>query len=167
VADAAGMEWEATAHAQDMMAERGITADQVATLLAHPQTTAPDPKGRPNCRYYTGRGMLAVVDESTRKVITVGIMGANRHDWRTFAAPQSGAMPEPATVRRPDLWPPMSRRRRKEERAAEVRAMNVLDGVHPLIADSVRRELARLGLDFRSVRVNSPTEVSIIPRQAG
>jgi hypothetical protein len=167
VAGATGNDWEATAHAQDMMAERGITADQVSTLLAHPQTTAPDPKGRPNCRYYTGHGMLAVVDEAERKVITVGIMGANRHDWRTFAAPQSGAMPEPVTVVGPNLYPAMMRRRRKEERAAEVRAMNVLDGVHPLIADGVRRELARLGLDFRSVRVDSPTEVSIIRRKAG
>jgi hypothetical protein len=146
------------------MAERGIAPDELDAMLRHPDTTIPDPKGEPGCRYYTGRGMVAVVNEATHRVITVGVVGASSRDWRTFGAPRGGPMPTESPARQR-----MTARRRAVEpvtvtgaNRAPIQLANVLDGVHPAIADGVRAELANLGLDFRSVRVESPTVVSIV-----
>lgn len=150
-------EWLVTSHAREQMEERGIAQDQLDALLARPALSIPDPKGMPNCRYYTGGGMLAVVDEVAHAVITVGINGASSKDWRTFAAPR-GSAPLPA-----DPVRFRKRKRKKDDPGLPVTKSSVLDGVHPGIAADVRAYLAKHGLDFRAVRVISPTEVFIDP----
>lgn len=152
-------EWLVTGHAREQMEERGITKDQLDALLARPTLSIPDPKGQPNCRYYTGGGILAVVDEVDRAVITVGINGASKRDWRTFAAPASPPPPEPVRFRK-------QRRKRIKDAELPVTKTSVLDGVHPGIAADVRAYLDEHGLDFRAVRVVSPTEVFIDPPEA-
>ena len=154
----------ATPHAQEQMAERGIAPDELDALLSRPETTIPDPKGEPDCRYYTGGGMVAVVNEATHRVITVGLDGASSRDWRSFGAPRGGPMPVEAT---PPPRKRMERRRRAVGPPVErATTANVLDGVHPLIAAGVRAQLDAMGLDFRSVVVESPTVVSIVPRDS-
>jgi len=155
--------WSTTAHARQQMTERGIAPDQLDDVLAHPATTAPDPKGRPGCRYYKRGGVLAVVNEDEHTVITVGIVGASARDWRTFAAPLATG-PAPVTSEQVEPWRP--RQPRVKVSTAPVQATSILDGVHPSIAAQVRVTLNRLGLDFRSVVVQSPTEVSILPGRA-
>jgi hypothetical protein len=155
--------WSTTAHAREQMIERGIAPDQLDAVLAHPATTAPDPKGRAGCRYYKRGGVIAVVNEDDHCVITVGVEGASSRDWRTFAAPLATG-PAPVTSEQVEPWRP--RQPRVKISSAPVQASSVLDGVHPSIADQVRKTLTELGLDFRSVVVQSPTEVSIVPWRA-
>jgi IS4 transposase len=136
------------------MAERGIAEDQLEALLARPAVTVPDTK-RLGRRIYSDDVMIAVVAEDTRSVITVGYKGASRNDWRTFAAPQGGAAPvEPVVYGK--------RRRRVKDKGLPVQKTGVLDGVHPEIAAGVREVLDLYGLDYRAVRVHSPTDVEIL-----
>jgi hypothetical protein len=152
-------DWVITSHAQEQMEERGLTRDQVDTVLRRPEISAPDPMGKPDCRYYVGGGMLAVVDEASREVITVGVSGASNRDWESFLPPSSEPLPpEPPKVR-----PRRNRGWRVKEQTLPVTRTNVLDGVHPGIARGVRAYLAANGLDFRSVRVLGPTQVEINP----
>jgi hypothetical protein len=136
------------------MAARGITESQVCRLLVRPDHKLPDFKDE-GCRYYVGGGILAVVNEQTEEVVTVGIDGASRDDWRDF-------VPAPVPVDKPA---PRRRRtatgRRPKPPPAPVESRNVLDDVHPSIRDGVLKTLRQRGLDFRSVRVLSPTEVEI------
>jgi Domain of unknown function (DUF4258) len=156
-------QWQLTAHARERMALRGISVDQVDAVLDRPSQTMPDPK-RTGCRMYVGGGVVAVVDERTQDVITVGIDGATGNDWQSFAAPPAAPLsddvvePVPARTSRRAVRRPLARMR-----PATAAARNVLDGVHPLVAAEVRRVLSRRGLDFRAVRVLSPTDVRIAP----
>jgi hypothetical protein len=135
------------------MAERGIARDQLDTLLARPAVTVPDTK-RLGRRIYSNGVMLAVVDEAAHAVITVGYKGASSNDWRTFAAPQGGAAPvEPVVYGK--------RRRRVKDKGLPVTTRSVLDDLHPSIAEGVREVLAEHGLDFRAVRIFSPTQAEI------
>lgn len=150
--------WVITHHAQQRMEDRGVAPDQVDALLAAPSISLPnpDPDGAPGTRLYIGGGLVAVVDEPARTVITVGVKGASNRDWESFPAPPAEAMPpEPDQVRH--------RRRRVKEKALPVTRRNVLDGVHPGITHGVRAYLAAHGLDFRAVRVLGPTQVEINP----
>jgi hypothetical protein len=156
-------DWALTYHARQQMELRGIARDQVDAALARPDHTTPSQK-HAGARQYVKGQVLLVVNEATRQVITVGIHGASKDDWESFAAPISAAPAEPTPLR---LLPGGAAAtaspgaRRPKPPAAPVQRTAVLDGVHPRIAAAVRRELARRGLDFRAVRVVSPTEVSI------
>jgi hypothetical protein len=149
------MEWQVTPHALEQMAERGIARDQLDRVLARPQTTLPDPKRQPGCRIFQSDQVVAFVNEDEHVVITVGIHGASRDDWHTFAAPQGGPAPaEPVTYG--------VRRRRAKDKGLPVTKSNILDGVHEHVAAEVCKALAQRGLDFRAIRVISPTEVEIV-----
>lgn len=154
-------DWVISGHAQEQMEERGVARDQLDKLLRWPQVSIPDPMGKPNCRYYSGGGVLAVVDEGAHEVITVGIIGASNRDWESFLPPPAiEESPQPAApLRRP-------RRRRPKDKGLPVARGNVLDGVHPGIAADVRSYLAANGLDFRAVTVLGPTQVEIDPSYA-
>lgn len=149
------MDWTVTPHALEQMAERGVAVDQLDTLLARPQTTMPDPKGQPGCRIFQRDQLIAFVNEVEKVVITVGIHGGSRSDWHTLPAPQGGEAPaEPITYGQ--------RRRRVKDKGLPITKASVLDGVHPRVAAEVRQALALRGLDFRAIRVTSPTEVEIV-----
>lgn len=150
------MDWTVTGHAREQMAERGIAQDQLDTLLARPQTTLPDPKGMPGCRIFQSGQVVAFVNEVERVVITVGIHGASNSDWRTFAAPQGGSAPVVPVQYNG------KRRKRVKDKGLPVTTRSVLDDLHPSIAAGVRQVMAEHGLDFRAVRITSPTEVDIV-----
>lgn len=152
--------WRLTSHARERMADRGITIDQVEAVLRHPELTLPDPKGRSDdVRCHVGGDVLVIANHVYREVITVGINGASSLDWETFAAPAASADEHP-----PPPYPVRAtprRRTREAERSEPIEERNVLDGVHPLVAQRVRRLLAERGLDYRHVVVLSPTDVRI------
>lgn len=153
-------DWVLTHHTRQRLEDRGIAPDQLDQLLARPQISLPnpDPDAAPGTRLYVGGGLVAVIDEPARKVITVGVNGASNRDWETFPAPLAGPLPpEPVRTDFP------KRGRRIKDKGLPVSRSNVLDGVHPGIADGVRAYLAANGLDFRAVRVLGPTQVEINP----
>lgn len=156
-------DWVITLHARQRMLDRGIADDQLDSLLAAPQISLPnpDPTAKPGTRLYIGGGLVAVIDEPERTVITIGVKGASSRDWESFSAPQAGPLPEPEST-----WPER-RRRRVKDKGLPVTRSNVLDGVHPGIAADVRAFLAAHGLDFRAIKVLGPTQVEINPSYAG
>lgn len=154
-------QWRLTDHARDRLADRGITVEQLAEVLQRPSQNLPNPKRRQDgSRLYVGGGVVAVVNETTHEVITVGISGATGNDWVSFAPPAAAPLvesPLPVATGR------VTRRSspRRTAAVAEVASRNVLDDVHPQIAKTVRRLMRRHGLDYRAVRVCSPTDVRI------
>ena len=153
-------DWVLTHHARERMADRGIAPDQLDELLARPKVSLPNPDldAAPGTRLYVGGGLVAVIDEPERTVITVGVHGASNADWESFPAPQAGPLPaEPISTEF------RKRGRRVKDKGRPVCRTNVLDGVHPGIAAGVRAYLAAHGLDFRAVTVLGPTQVEITP----
>jgi hypothetical protein len=152
------MQWSLTQHATQQMHARRFLREQLDELLARPQHTQPDPKRQEGVRLYVGHGITASVAEGTNTVLTVGIQGASKEDWHEFPAPAARVL----AARGGRASASTTRTRRKREPARPVASRNVLDEVHPGIAETVRRELRRRGLDFRAIRVDSPTVVSVV-----
>jgi len=75
------------------MVERRITETELRAMLEFPARSIPDPKRRPNCRYLIGGGILAVVNEVEKAVITVGLDGADRHNWQDLAVRRPPVVP--------------------------------------------------------------------------
>jgi len=96
--------WRLSAHVRERLGDRGITVEQVRAVLARPETTVPSMK-EDGCRIYTRAGVLAVVNETARTVVTVGMHGATAQDWEDHAAPLASEpfreSEAPAPVRAP------------------------------------------------------------------
>jgi len=162
-------EWRVSAHARAQCVERGIALAELDRLLADPptRTQSRHAGNTEHHRRYVGYGILAIVEERSRTVITVGIHGASKADWEDAARARRSDLPEAS----PDVEP---RRRRRADPlrtagnaddpvpTSRVTRSNALDALHPAVRANVRAELARRGLDVRHVRILSPTRVEIV-----
>lgn len=148
--------WILTGHARERMGDRGITLDQVAAVLKNPGMNLPSHKpGPPGIRVYSGDGVTLTVDEASSTVITVGIHGADRHDWESHQAPQSSQpLREPETPA-PTRLPRRAPKRRTDPRPAPVISTRVPERLW-------RACLARAGGDARRLRVLASGEVMIL-----
>lgn len=142
--------WSLTHHAGQQMEKRGVTRAELDELLARPESMQPSPKDN-GCRLYVRGKVIAVVNEAERVVVTVLLQGASREDWERLEAHGLKQQPKPRT----------KRRRRAVQPAAAVQSRDVLDGVHPSVAERVRRELSAHGLNFAALTEIEPNAVSI------
>lgn len=130
--------WTVTTHAQEQMRERGIDLHDLDAALWHPTRTwsSPKPDDGPEIVYYAGNGITAVVHEIDRAVITVGIDGGAKDDWRETERRVSA---RDATVPRmeqptPAYRTPRARRTRPRAAPVETRGPNELVWAHALAA---------------------------------
>jgi len=161
--------WRVSAHARAQCIERGIALAELDRLLTDPptRTSSRHPGNTEHHRRYAGHGILAIVEERSRTVITVGLDGASKADWEDTARTRRTDLPEAAPAAEP-------RRRRRAEPLrlagnaadpvpmARVSRRNVLDALHPAVRVGIEAELARRGLDVRAVRILSPTRAEIV-----
>jgi hypothetical protein len=148
--------WSLTGHARQQMEARGVERRTLYDVLTRPERTQPDVR-RTDARYLIRAGVIAVVSESSRQVITVLLDGASRADWERLQA--HGGVRKPRN--RTEKVAP-STEAAAARPPAPVDRGHVLDGVHAGIAELVRRELAARGLDYRAVNMQSATCVNIM-----
>lgn len=146
--------WHLTYHAREQMGLRGITVDQIVAVLKNPGTNVPSQKDD-HSRIYGRDGVLAVVDPARRQVMTVGIAGANRHDWESHQAPQSSAPFVEPQEPTPVPVPRRARKRRTEPRAAPVTTTRVNERLW-------RACLAKADGDVRRLRVLDDGAVMVV-----
>ncbi len=160
--------------AQGQLDGCGIALSEIYRVLQKPTRQQPWPGGY---RYF-GYGIWVIVQGSV--VDSVGLEGARAHDWeeRALERALSGAadvatadalLQRDAVERFGDfvLEPSVPAQRQPKKRLpvraeAPVRHVSILDQIHPALRAEVTRQVDG---DFSRVVVESPTNVTILPRR--
>lgn len=152
----------------------GVDAREVLAVLERPDVKRRQPDGGTRMNGY---GLTLVVDGVT--VRTVGLDGADRHNWEDWARERAqfgdGAnvpilVPQELEPESDSTsWATSSsagyhhfkpRLRRAKPPAARVHTRHVLDDVHPALRASITEQV---GGDFSRLIVHSSTKVEILP----
>lgn len=156
-----------TAHAKAQCAERGIALAELDEVVARPDITIDADLKDAGVTRGIAHGLVVLVDEARRCIVTVGIDKAARDRWEALAIARKSTVPfkedtEKEKPRRPRKEVRSAGHRNDEVPAFRAASTHALDKVHPAIREQVTRELAALGLDFRCVRIITPTKVEIV-----
>lgn len=167
-------DWHLTHHARERMLDRGISALDLDRLVRQPQRVIEDmKKAYGSLHYYSGYGLLALVNVARREIVTVGHDGASSADWQQHCRNAAGRYLPGAPVLELDAITadldaaerrhrqPEQRRQRRQEsrtRTSAVATRNVLDDVAPALRPSILRQC---GGDLRRLTILSPTRVLV------